>query len=108
MVKVPTSSPRRPGTPPASSQHRHGVVHGPARPTVTPQLRPSASPGSPCRTRPGRLPRPQGHVTPEQSRAQARARTRITRPTRPGATAATRPATSLSQLWTARAAPYGR
>ena len=61
------------------------MAHGPARPTVTPRLRPSASPGSPCRTRPGRLPRPHGHVTPGQSRAQARTQTRITRPNRPGA-----------------------
>jgi hypothetical protein len=41
-----TRSPRRPGTPPASSQHHHGVMHGPARPTVIPRLRPSSSPGS--------------------------------------------------------------
>ena len=80
-----TSSPRRPGIPPASSQHRHGVVHGPARPTVTSRLRPSASPGSLSRTRPGRLPRPQWSRYSDQSRGQARTRTRITRPNRPGA-----------------------
>jgi hypothetical protein len=95
-----TSSPRRPCIPLAatSSQHSHRVVHGPARPTVTPRLRPSASPGSHCRTRPRRLTRLQGHVTPERPGAQARTRTRMTRPTRP--TVATRPAISLNQLWT--------
>ncbi len=90
-----------------------------ARPTVTPTVTPRAraplaGPGpDPARTA-SEAPRSRysrtGHVTPspEQSRAQARTRTRIKWPTRPGATAATRPATSLSQLWTASAAPYGR
>ena len=80
-----TSSPRRPGSPPASSQHCHGVVHGPARPAVTPWLRPSASPGSLGRTRPGWLPRPQWSRYSGQPHARARTRTRITWPNRPGA-----------------------
>jgi hypothetical protein len=97
-----TSSPCRPGIPLAakSSQHCHWVAHCLARPTVTRRLRLSASQGSPPQTWPGRLPRPQGHVTSEQPGTQARTRTWTTLPTRPSATAATRPAISLSQLWT--------
>jgi hypothetical protein len=87
-----------------SAPSRGGARPGPSHrdSSATPLREPGLPLPDPARTASDSFRGPKVTLLPKRPGAQARTRTRITRPTRPSATAATRPATSLSQLWTAR------